>query len=217
MKINHLRNIIKHLPRSPNVLGKDRYVNTVVLVPLVLIENEYHLLFEKRNADIRQGSEICFPGGKFDLTQDKTYRDTALRETFEEIGVRRKDIKIKGRLDTIVASMGVTVDSFLAVLKIKSLDELRINKNEVETVFILPLSYFKNHAAEEYFVRLEIQPSFRDKNGKEVVLFPVKELGLPERYHGPWGHSRYRVLVYKTEKGIIWGLTAEIIREINKW
>jgi coenzyme A diphosphatase NUDT7 len=217
MKINHLRNIIKHLPRSPNVLGKDRYVNTVVLVPLVLIENEYHLLFEKRNADIRQGSEICFPGGKFDPTQDKTYRDTAQRETFEEIGVRRKDIKIKGRLDTIVASMGVTVDSFLAVLKIKSLDELRINKNEVETVFILPLSYFKKHAAEEYFVRLEIQPSFRDKNGKEVVLFPVKELGLPERYHGPWGHSRHRVLVYKTEKGIIWGLTAEIIREINKW
>jgi coenzyme A diphosphatase NUDT7 len=212
-----LHNLIKHLPQSPNVLGKDRYVNTVVLVPLVMLDNEYHLLFEKRNADIRQGSEICFPGGKYDPTQDKGFQDTAVRETIEEIGIARNKITIKGQLDTIVAAMGITVDSFLAVLTIKSPDELRINKAEVETVFTLPLSYFKKTTAEEYQVRLEIQPSFIDENGKEIVLFPTKALGLPERYHHSWGHKQYGVLVYKTHKGVIWGLTAQIIHEISRW
>ena len=81
-----LHNLIKHLPQSPNVLGKDRYVNTVVLVPLVMLDNEYHLLFEKRNADIRQGSEICFPGGKFDPTQDKGFQDTTVERLLRKSG-----------------------------------------------------------------------------------------------------------------------------------
>lgn len=109
--------------------------------------------------------------------------------------------------------MGATVDSFVATLAIQSLDELNIDGEEVEKVFMIPVSFFEKNEPEKYKVRLEIQPSYIDKNGEKIKLFPAQELQLPERYNQPWGGRKYRVFVYKTEKGIIWGITAEIIYE----
>ena len=43
------------------------------------------------------------------------------------------------------------------------------------------------------------------KNGKVVKLFPVKELGLPERYLKPWGSNNHKVVVYKTPDAVICG------------
>ena len=54
------------------------------------------------------------------------------------------------------------------------------------------------------------------KNGRETVLLPVKELGLPETYHQPWHGRPHRILVYPTSKGPVWGITAEIVSEIIK-
>jgi len=109
--------------------------------------------------------------------------------------------------------MGVTVDSFVATLSIKSIDELRINRSEVECVFSLPVSMFRK-APEEYSVLLSVHPSIIDDLGNEKVLFPAKELSLPERYTRPWGHIRHNVYVYRTDKGVIWGITAAIIRAV---
>ena len=112
--------------------------------------------------------------------------------------------------------MGAAIDPFLAVLKIKDLNELEPNQNEVERVFTLPLSHFKEDKVSVYQVRLEVKPSYTDEKGEEVILLPVKELGLPERYHEPWGGKNYNVYVYNTPEGIIWGVTAEIIHEMMK-
>lgn len=208
-----LNEIVKKLPVVPQVLGKDRYRNAAIIVPLLLINDAYHLLFQKRSAGIRQGLEICFPGGMFDEQKDRSLQDTARRETVEELGISADTIEMQGRLDTLVSSHGVTVDPFLAVLTLKSIDDFVINIDEVESVFTLPVAYFKTCVAEQYHVRLEVQPTYRDKAGKEVVLLPSRALGLPERYHHPWGGSKSRVLVYKTTGGVIWGVTAEILHE----
>ncbi len=209
-----LERLIGKLPESPSLLARERYFNSAVLVPFVNIDNEYHMLFQKRAANIRQGSEICFPGGMFDSGKDRNYCDTAVRETTEEMGLHPDTIKVKGQMDTLVASAGVTVDSFLAVLDIKFPDDLVLNEDEVEKTFTLPVSYFREIQPEVYKVRLEVQPSYTNRKGDEVTLFPSKELGLPERYHKPWGGLHHRVLVYKTDEGIIWGITAEIIFDI---
>ena len=46
------------------------------------------------------------------------------------------------------------------------------------------------------------------------VLFPAQKLGLPEKYHQPWGGNKMRILVYNTEYDTIWGITAEIIHNL---
>ena len=211
-----LAKLVNKLPECPGILARERFFNSSVLVPLVYLNNEYHLLFEKRSAAIRQGSEICFPGGKHDPGTDKNCLATAMRETMEELGITKDKIKIKGRFDTLVASMGVTVESFLAVLSISDTGELHLNASEVEDVFLLPVSFFKKSKAETYKVRLLVEPSYIDEGGQEVTLLPARDLGLPELYHKPWGKAIHRVLVYKTPKGTIWGLTAEIIHDMIK-
>ena len=55
-----------------------------------------------------------------------------------------------------------------------------------------------------------------DSNGNELQLLPVKELGLPKRYAGPWTKGKHRILVYKTPEEVVWGITAEIVFEFSK-
>lgn len=214
MKKNDL-DILKHnLPRIAGIYGKSDFFNSAVLIALVMMNDEYHFLFEKRANHIRQGGEICFPGGEHDPQRDRNYEETAIRETVEELGIAREKIHITGMLDTIIASVGATIDSFVGILDISSLDELAINRDEVEDVFVLPVSYFEYMEPEKYQIRSEVQPSYVDENNQEVVLLPSKELGLPKRYHKPWGRIQYNVLVYRTDHGIIWGITAALVHEI---
>ena len=209
-----LENITLALANSPEILGKDKYFNSAVLVPLVEIDEKFHFLFEKRADHIRQGGEVSFPGGEFDNKKDQGLRHTAIRETTEELGLQQEKIKIIGKIGTLVAPMGVTVDAFVGLISIKSLDELAIDKNEVEKVFLEPMNHFLKQKPEEYTVKLEVHPSYTDENGKKVELLPVQKLGLPSRYSKPWRNGFHRILVYNSTEEVIWGITAEIIFEL---
>lgn len=214
--MNHkdLERLIQQLPRVPGIYGKTDFFNSAVLVSLIMRGDEYHFLFEKRANHIRQGGEICFPGGEFDPKQDKGYQDTAIRETIEELGVCKEQIRILGLLDTIIASVGVTVDSCVGVIEIDGLEALTINPDEVESVFTLPVSFFEQATPEKYGIRIEVQPHFIDQHHRKVTLLPSRELGLPERYHNPWGRYVSNILVYRTDYGLIWGITAALVHEV---
>ncbi len=209
-----LENITLALTNSPEILGKDKYFNSAVLVPLVFFEDKFNFLFEKRANHIRQGGEISFPGGEFDQKKDQGLRHTAIRETSEELGLPAEKINIIGKFGTLVAPMGVTVDAFVGILSISSLDELAIDVNEVEKVFLIPVENFLKQKPEEYTVKLEVHPSYTDESGKKVELLPVQKLGLPARYSKPWKNGFHRVLVYNSREDVIWGITAEIVFEL---
>lgn len=69
-----------------------------VLVPLYVADDEPHLVFTKRRADLdRHAGEISFPGGRQDFP-DEDLRVTALREAEEEIGLPREDVELVGAL-----------------------------------------------------------------------------------------------------------------------
>jgi len=106
--INRLK---KKLGKRDSVIGKDKYFNSAVLIPLIRIKNEYHLLFEKRSLNIRQGGEVSFPGGQYDNNTDNDFQQTAIRETEEELGIGAQKIDMLGKLGTLVAPMGVSVDA----------------------------------------------------------------------------------------------------------
>ena len=203
-----------NLPVSPDIIGREKYFNSAVLAPLVLIDDEFHLLFQRRAKAITQGDEICFPGGRYEPDIDANFQDTALRETSEELGIDKEKVSIIGQLGKIVAPMGAAIDVFVGTMDASTLNIIQIDKKEVAEVFTMPVSFFKKERAERYDVRVEMLPSYIDENEQEQILLPSKELSLPERYHQPWGANKHRILVYKTEHGPLWGLTAEIVYEL---
>jgi 8-oxo-dGTP pyrophosphatase MutT (NUDIX family) len=72
-----------------------------VLVPLYLDRGELHAVFTKRRENLRRhAGEISFPGGRQDRP-DEDLRETALRETEEEIGLSRSDVELVGALPPV--------------------------------------------------------------------------------------------------------------------
>ena len=211
MKRHEFEAFTHTLPDIPGIFGREDFFNAAILVPVLYFHDEPHLLFQKRASTIRQGSEICFPGGRFDPQHDETFEDTALRETEEELGLAREKIRLTGRLDTMVTPRAVIVEPFIGLLEIANIEELRPDPAEVEAVFTLPLSWFIDQEPEIYHNRIEIQPSFIDTDGREHILLPVDELGLPPRYKERRSEWTHKVFVYRHDQHTIWGLTAAII------
>lgn len=211
-----LNKLVQNFQHYQGIIGKDKYFNSSVLIPLIFLGDEYHFLFEKRANNIRQGGEVSFPGGEFDTNKDKDFLNTAVRETFEELGITKEKIQVIGSMGTLVAPMGVTVDSFVGILKINKLNELKIDENEVERIFTIPVSYFAEHKPSEYFVRLEVHTQKRSEDGGMIDMLPVKKLKLPKRYEKPWKSREHRILVYETNEETVWGITAELVYEFCK-
>ena len=204
----------KKLADKEQLIGRERYKITSVLIPFIKIKDDCHLLFQVRSDYIPQPGEVCFPGGKFDPDLDKDTRDTALRETVEELGISYEKIEYVGKLGHYAAPMGVLVDAYVGYLTIDSLDELNLNKNEVERIFTLPLKYLKQNPPDVYTVNIKVEP-YQNKNGEKKLLLPYKKLGLPRRYEKPWGNIGHRIFVYDTNP-VIWGITAELIYDFMK-
>lgn len=214
MNSKELQRLINNLPEHPNILGKERFLNAAVLIPFLEINHEFCFLFQKRSAHIRQGGEVCFPGGEFEPGKDPNCREAAIREAVEELGIDRELINIQGRLDTFISPRGITVDSFLAILDIDSLENLCPDENEVERLFLIPVSWFEHNPPQRYHLDLEIHPYFIDDQGKKKEVLPVQDLGLPPHYSQIWSGQKHRVLIYQTPEEVVWGITAELVYEI---
>ncbi len=196
------------------IMGREDYFQSAVLVPLIQLEESWHLLFQVRAANIRQGDEICFPGGGFDPDKDRSFQDTALRETYEELGIKRESIELLGPLDTLITPMDVLVEPYLAILHISSLSEMEISRDEVASIFTIPLDELEVLSFENYQVRMEMHPfSINPEDGRKEIHFPGRDLNLPERYHDSWGNQMHNILAYRSHAGTIWGITARILKE----
>ncbi len=214
MKREDISCLRKKLPRIPGIMGRDKFFNAAVLIPLIFQQGEFCFLFEKRTPHIRQGGEISFPGGEFDPSQDSSCLMAALRETQEEIGISQDKIHIIGRLDTFVSPRGMIIESFVGELEIKDISLLTPDKDEVENLFLIPVSWFEEHRPERYKVHVEMKPYYINEKGERIHTLPVAELGLPLRYQAPWPSISYDVFVYKNPCAIIWGITARLVVEL---
>lgn len=85
--------------RPRQVIPDAEILAAAVLVPIFVREGEMHLLFTKRSSHVsNHRGQISFPGGRVE-PEDASLLDTALRESEEEIGLRREDVKVLGPLD----------------------------------------------------------------------------------------------------------------------
>ncbi|MDA3955479.1 CoA pyrophosphatase [Oceanispirochaeta sp.] len=200
----------------PRIIGREHMLCSAVLIPLILTEEEPLILFQRRSAQIRQGGEICFPGGRFDKEKDSDFKMTALRETCEEIGIQAEKVEILGSPGTLVTPLNVLVQPYLGILNINGLSDLSANEEEVEELFTLSLSWFAENSPQEYRLPIKAHPfSENQLTGDRECHFPTRELDLPERYQTPWeGENRHRIWAYSTPQGLLWGITAQILVEI---
>ena len=90
---------IKHLKN--NIIPKDSKTASVLMLFYPDSNNETRLVLMLRNKYKGvHSNQISLPGGKVDRL-DKSLKDTALRETYEEIGLHRDDIEIVGELSSV--------------------------------------------------------------------------------------------------------------------
>jgi peroxisomal coenzyme A diphosphatase NUDT7 len=135
-----LNSITKHT--IPQML--DGRSAAAVLILLVKINQEWNIIYTRRTHAVstHQG-EVSFPGGAYE-EQDQTLVQTALRETWEEIGIEEENIKILGGLDPVITITNYLVFPFIGMMK--DLVDFKINENEVERVFLIPILWLKDRS-----------------------------------------------------------------------
>ncbi|KAJ2232201.1 hypothetical protein H4R99_001010 [Coemansia sp. RSA 1722] len=115
-----------------------------VLLALCMVDGHVSVLFEERNSRLAaHGGEVCFAGGKAD-PGDPTPEHTALRETWEELGLATDRIEVVGQLPPVPdKTRRLRVHTVVGVVK-GDLDvrRLPVNSAEVHRAFALPLSHF---------------------------------------------------------------------------
>ncbi|XP_017063617.1 nucleoside diphosphate-linked moiety X motif 8 [Drosophila eugracilis] len=101
--------------------------------------DEISLLYTRRSRHMRSHSfQISFPGGRRD-DHDTSYVDCALRETEEEIGLPRHRITVWGEANQLHLPRTSSIVPVVGVVPDFSISELRLNWEEVEEAFSVPL------------------------------------------------------------------------------
>ncbi len=154
-------------------LSDPNFGHAAVFLLLFERDGEYYVLFTKRTENVQHHKgQISFPGGAFD-EGDGTLLNTAFRETFEEIGVKKENIEVLGKLDDIATfTSRYIVTPFVGFMKHPPSGPYEINKFELEEVIEVPLSALldeRNFHEElhEYFGQ-EVTVYFYNYNGRVI-------------------------------------------------
>jgi len=130
----------RELARRQRVGIRDEHrTRAAVLAPLFIKNGQYHLLFIQRTDRVRDHKgQISFPGGAYEK-EDKDLRITALREAEEEVGIRRGDVQIIGRLDDMAtAGTRFVISPFVGLIPYPY--QFKVDHFETEEILEIPLA-----------------------------------------------------------------------------
>jgi len=132
-----IRWILSH--REKKFIRDENRSPAAVLVPIYEKEGEYYLIFTKRTQKVNHHKgQISFPGGAYHQ-EDKTLSVTALRESFEEIGLNPQDVEILGELDdAITLSSNYIISPFVAAIPYPY--KFSVNQDEVAEILHIPVA-----------------------------------------------------------------------------
>jgi 8-oxo-dGTP pyrophosphatase MutT (NUDIX family) len=136
---------LKHLLHSrlagyrPNELALD-YPEAGILVPITDNSGNPEMLFTLRSAHLKtHRGQVAYPGGKRD-PGDENLIMTALRETYEEIGLPPDQVQIVSSLSQVASHARILVTPYVGV--VPEDHPLRPNPAEIESVFRVPIAWF---------------------------------------------------------------------------
>lgn len=114
-------------------------VSAAVLVPLFEKDGEYYVLFTKRTGNLNHHKgEISFPGGVRE-DGDVDLLQTALRESWEEVGLPPAQVKILGVLDDFYSVYGYRVTPYVGVFP--GCCQINMNPAEIDRIIEVPLAH----------------------------------------------------------------------------
>jgi 8-oxo-dGTP pyrophosphatase MutT (NUDIX family) len=115
-----------------------------VLIPLLLKTDGLWVLLTQRTNHLRDhAGQISFPGGRMD-PQDSGPNETALRESEEEIGLKRDHVEIIGHLPEYLTVSGYSVTPIIGLVKPQA--EYVLDEFEVADIFEVPLHFLMDPA-----------------------------------------------------------------------
>ena len=197
MDIDKLRDKVKNRVAKPmDVKG-----NYSVLIPLIYNNDRWEIIYELRSKDMNtQPGEVSFPGGR--LENNETFKQTAIRETVEELGIKEENIEILGELDFLVSYANFTIHCFLGIIEGVKLDDMDVNPDEVDHIFTVPVDFFLKREPLMYELALRTE---------ENDSFPYELIPRGRGYN--FREGRHKVLFYLFEDYIIWGFTARMTKQ----
>lgn len=110
-----------------------------VLIPLLLRGKGVEILFTRRTDTVlTHKGQISFPGGQREETDTETV-ETALRESYEEIGLEPSRVTVLGELDDVFTAVSGFVITPVVGLVDGGIDDLRPAPDEVKSLLVVPL------------------------------------------------------------------------------
>ncbi|HVP06012.1 MAG TPA: CoA pyrophosphatase [Dehalococcoidia bacterium] len=147
---------------TPRKIEHPSAAAAAVLILLHPREGDAHVVFTERTNHVEHHKgQMSFPGGACDDGDDCS-ETTALRETWEEIGVKKDHVRLIGSLDDMVTISNFRVTPFVGVLEYAESYPYRINDQEVAKVVEVPLTFLM----EDGNMELEV----REHQGREVLV-----------------------------------------------
>jgi 8-oxo-dGTP pyrophosphatase MutT (NUDIX family) len=146
LRVDHLRALRKRLETMvARDLPAHRYRRAAVLVPVFEAGGVPSLLLTKRTEAVEHHKgQIAFPGGG-EEPGDADLLATALRESYEELGLPPSSVEVWGRLheiETVVSGFAIT--PFVGYIPPPV--DLRPNPNEIQEIVTVPLATFLDPA-----------------------------------------------------------------------
>ncbi|WP_114663542.1 CoA pyrophosphatase [Polynucleobacter necessarius] len=121
-----------------------KVTRAAVLIPLLLKQAGLSVLLTQRTNHLRDhAGQISFPGGRMD-PEDLSPEDTALRESWEEVGLDPKLVEIIGNLPEYLTVSGYSVTPVVGLVQPQA--EYALDAFEVADVFEVPLHFLLDPA-----------------------------------------------------------------------
>ncbi len=164
----------------------DFFTSSAVLFTIIPYHDKPYelILIHRSDKGIRHRGEMSFPGGKFEFQLDNSLRDTALRETEEEIGVSRENIKIIGCLDDFPTMTKYIITPFIGI--IDKDQKLVKDDREVQEIVKIPINFFTS--------KINFREQAVEINGNK---FPIFYFNYTKKENGKtftvWGATAYMI------------------------
>ncbi len=189
---------------SPSRISlKDKFfTSSAVLFSIIPYEEKPYelILIHRSERGTRHRGEMSFPGGKFDPRADKSLKDTAMRETEEEIGVSRKNIKILGCLDDFPTMTRYIITPFLGIIDKNQI--LQKDNREVQRILKIPIDFFTNTG--------NFREQAVDIDNKKFPIFYFNYFDSEnEQKYTIWGATAYMIVTFLEQ---IYGFTLSQLR-----
>lgn len=130
---------------NKNLINEKTKKSAVLILLYKKNDEIYSVLTKRAIYDGHHSGQICLPGGKLDKDYDKTNLDTAIRETFEEVGYKINKNDIIGELTSLhIPVSNILVFPFIAY--VDSEIELTPDNNEVKKIIEYKVSDLLNNS-----------------------------------------------------------------------